>query len=103
MTVDAGRILFLAILCLTLSSALSVDEQHVTIGTHCIIDFISLAFVKFDLHFVVLLHRRGLDCENNSKVGSNVSISASQRETAARWASEIINNQTKPHLFSIGN
>ncbi|XP_057374318.1 uncharacterized protein LOC130695215 [Daphnia carinata] len=89
MTVDAGRrLLLLSVIlwlghrdCRALVPSSPTTDQHVQI---------------------VLLHRRGLDCDADSnRVGSNVSISASQRETAARWASEIINNQTKPHLFSI--
>lgn len=53
----------------------------------------------------MLLHRRGLDCnaDSDNKIANSVSLSASQREMAARWASEILNNKTTPHLFSIGN
>ena len=42
----------------------------------------------------------------NNKEGGQVAndggLAARQREAAARWASEIINNQTLPHLFAIG-
>lgn len=59
---------------------------------------------------IVLLHRRmGSDCPSMDAVNQTtvtatpaVARSTAQRETAARWASEIINNQTKPHLFNIG-
>lgn len=89
MTVDAGRrLLLLSVFlwlghrdCRALVPSSPTTDQHVQI---------------------VLLHRRGLDCDADSnKIGNSVSMSASQRETAARWASEILNNQTKPHLFSI--
>ncbi|KAI9559958.1 hypothetical protein GHT06_013966 [Daphnia sinensis] len=89
MTVDAGRRLLLLSVILWLGHqdgralvpSSPTTDQHVQI---------------------VLLHRRGLDCDADSnKIGNSVSMSASQRKTAARWASEILNNQTKPHLFSI--
>ena len=108
MMVDAGRVFFLSLL-LSLGTAtclalLANSDQHVAIGkeqffsnfgTHCI-NFL------FIFPYLVLLHRRGLSC-NNSQIDNNVSVSAGQREMAAKWASEIINNQTKPHLFSIGS
>jgi len=44
-----------------------------------------------------LLHRRASKCD-----GEETTLAALQRETAAHWACQVINNQTNPHLFAIG-
>ena len=47
--------------------------------------------------------RRGEDSSSSGDdAGGAAGLAARQREAAARWASEIINNQTLPHLFTIG-
>jgi len=62
----------------------------------CSAIFSAAAAVEDQRVAIALLHRRGSKCD-----GDETSLAALQRETAAQWACQVINNQTNPHLFSI--